>query len=233
MVGFEPTLSSTPSWRIPRLSYILKRSVQRDLNPRIHHGKVAGCQATSWTRAVPAAGIEPAPSRLQRDARPSSCTGILQSQRWDSNPHTPPYDSGTRPVEHRWLDRGWPVGVEPTQPGSQPGPATVWVRPQYPWQESNLHNFRLRRAACLRHTPGTRTVPRPGVEPGPAPSEGAMMSLSPPGQRVTREGLEPSRHGGHGLLRAACLPFHHLANISGPWRESNPHLPGASRPSSR
>ena len=29
---------------------------------------------------------------------------------------------------------------------------------------------------------------------------------------MTREGLEPSRHGGHGLLRAACLPFHHLAN---------------------
>ena len=28
---------------------------------------------------------------------------------------------------------------------------------------------------------------------------------------VTREGLEPSRHGGHGLLRTACLPFHHLA----------------------
>jgi hypothetical protein len=29
---------------------------------------------------------------------------------------------------------------------------------------------------------------------------------------VTREGLEPSRLGGHGLLRTACLPFHHLAN---------------------
>jgi hypothetical protein len=28
---------------------------------------------------------------------------------------------------------------------------------------------------------------------------------------VTREGLEPSRRGGHGLLRTACLPFHHLA----------------------
>ena len=28
---------------------------------------------------------------------------------------------------------------------------------------------------------------------------------------MTREGLEPSRRGGHGLLRTACLPFHHLA----------------------
>ena len=47
MVGFEPTLSSTPSWRIPRLSHILKldddcQSVQWELNPHIHHGKVAG-----------------------------------------------------------------------------------------------------------------------------------------------------------------------------------------------
>jgi len=25
------------------------QSVQGELNPRIHHGKVAGCQATSWT----------------------------------------------------------------------------------------------------------------------------------------------------------------------------------------
>ena len=81
--------------------------------------QAAGCQATSWTQAVPAAGIEPAPSRLQRDARPSSCTGMKQCQT------------------------------------------------QYPWQESNLHNFRLRRAACLRHTPGI-TIPRPGLEPGPA-----------------------------------------------------------------
>jgi hypothetical protein len=64
--------------QLVRLSEI--KSVQRDLNPRIHHGKVAGFQVTSWTRAVPAAGIEPAPSRLQRDARPSSCAGMKQSQ---------------------------------------------------------------------------------------------------------------------------------------------------------
>jgi hypothetical protein len=53
------------------------------------------------------------------------------------------------------------------------------------------------------------------------------MSLSPPGQEpitrtnhknqsVAREGLEPSRHGGHGLLRTACLPFHHL-DMCGQW----------------
>ncbi len=57
------------------------------------------------------------------------------------------------------------------------------------------------------------SVPRPGVEPGPAPSEGAMMSLSPPGQQTSDQGgtrtLTP--RDGHGLLRTACLPFHHLA----------------------
>lgn len=56
MVGFEPTLSGPPNRRIPRLSYILRESVQGDLNPRIHHGKVAGCQATSWTRFVASSG---------------------------------------------------------------------------------------------------------------------------------------------------------------------------------
>jgi hypothetical protein len=29
MAGFEPALSSTPSWRIPRLSYILSKQFRR------------------------------------------------------------------------------------------------------------------------------------------------------------------------------------------------------------
>jgi hypothetical protein len=32
------------------------KSVQGDLNPRIHHGKVAGCRATSWTRFTTSSG---------------------------------------------------------------------------------------------------------------------------------------------------------------------------------
>src|SRR5262249_8752757 len=39
----------------------------------------------SKVHQVPAVGIEPTPSRLQRDARPSSCTGIhlpLAASRW-------------------------------------------------------------------------------------------------------------------------------------------------------
>ncbi len=60
-------------------------------------------------------------------------------------------------------------------------PQPLWVRPQYLRQESNLHNLRLRRAACIRHTPGiSRTAPRPGVEPGPRRSKRRMISVSPP-----------------------------------------------------
>jgi hypothetical protein len=48
---------------------------------------------------VPAAGIEPAPSRLQRDARPSSCTGLLlerQSPIVVGSGDTPPARVGKR-----------------------------------------------------------------------------------------------------------------------------------------
>jgi hypothetical protein len=42
MVGFEPTVSSTPSWRIASLSYILNKSARWELNPRVPHGKRVG-----------------------------------------------------------------------------------------------------------------------------------------------------------------------------------------------
>ena len=94
-------------------------------------------------------------------------------------------------------------------------------------------------------------VPRAGVEPADRPSEGrclepqdrasstvrvfggirtrrldlhrvACSPVTPQTPSVTREGLEPSRHGGHGLLRTACLrsTTWPIAN-SGPWRELN------------
>src|SRR5581483_5701200 len=53
------------------------------------------------------------------------------------------------------------------------------------------------------------------LNPPPRPSQGRMLACyttnTIAARAVTREGLEPSRHGGHGLLRTACLPFHHLA----------------------
>lgn len=135
-------------------------------------GKIPSCPRTArarWnlapTNKVPAAGIEPAPSRLQRDARPSSCTGIIRAS------------GGTR--THRFRFTGAAPGLSSitgifspstlapdlayrvaggsrthTTPGHSRVPLPLWVRPQYPRQESNLHDLRLRRAACFRHTPG-------------------------------------------------------------------------------
>lgn len=85
---------------------------------------------------TPAAGIEPASSRLQRDAPPLSCTGKHPTLREPA--------VGLEPTVCR-LTRAVPCLSSIAGLGSDT---------KYPWQESNLHNFRLRRAACLRHTPG-------------------------------------------------------------------------------
>src|SRR5947207_3400769 len=52
--------------------------------------------------SVPAAGFGPAAFRSSggRSYR-LSYAGIVQSQRWDSNPHPPLYESGARPIELR------------------------------------------------------------------------------------------------------------------------------------
>ena len=47
--------------------------------------------------------------------RPAPASSI-QSQRWDSNPLRPLYESGARPVEHRRLFAAASAGVEPTRP---------------------------------------------------------------------------------------------------------------------
>src|SRR5207248_627213 len=41
-VGFEPTLSGSRNRRIPRLSYVLSKSTQRESNPHILHGEQGG-----------------------------------------------------------------------------------------------------------------------------------------------------------------------------------------------
>ena len=69
-----------------------------------------------------------------------------------------------------------------------------------------------------------------------------MMSVSPPGQQSTSDqgGSRTLTPGGHGLLRTACLPFHHLAIsawarrcpadtslLQSPRRDSNPQPPAS------
>ena len=90
-------------------------------------------QPTAWPSGPsvtkePAVGLEPTHSALQE--RRSACRAAPASFRVAGGSRT-----HTNPVHSRV-------------------PLPLWVRPQYPWQESNLHDLRLRRAACFRHTPG-------------------------------------------------------------------------------
>ncbi len=81
-------------------SSLLTRKRPGDSNPRIHHGKVAGCQATSWTRN--SSGGWNRTNTLPASAGCSTSEPHRnQSQRWDSNPHSPHYECGARPVERR------------------------------------------------------------------------------------------------------------------------------------
>lgn len=118
----------------------------------LHHGRAFQPPPT-----VPAAGIEPAPSRLQRDARPSSCTGN-SSTRASGGDRTHTVRLTRAVLDHPSIagdsDRVAGGSRTHTTPVHSRVPLPLWVRPQYPRQESNLHNLRLRRAACLRHTPG-------------------------------------------------------------------------------
>lgn len=206
MVGFEPTLSSTPSWRIARLSHILSKSVQGDLNPRIHHGKVAGCHYIMDAKQF---------RRLELNQHPPGFSGTLDLR---TAPESNRASGGTRTHASR-LTRAVPglssiagirvAGGSRTHliPVHGRAPLAPRVLPHYPWQESNL-NFRLRTAACLRHAPGievstparTRTwtssfeashdvlfttravqVPGAGIEPAFAGSEAAVLPLDDPG----------------------------------------------------
>lgn len=170
------------------------QSVQGDLNPRIHHGKVAGCQITSWTHKLRRLGSGQRPSRLQRDALPLSYTGN-QSQRWDSNPHTPLYESGARPVEQRRL-----VSTPsrnrtciPTFGESCAVPCTIRVS----------------------KPPG---VPGVGIEPTPTGSEPAVLPLDDPGGRSSRGGnrtLTPRRAAAFETAASTVPPLSHSSRQRG------------------
>lgn len=182
---------------LAKLSHILSQSVQGDLNPRIHHGKVAGCQVTSWTQTVPAAGVEPAAFRSSggRSYR-LSYTGITREPAVGIEPtHTALRErcsarlsfaglETSGPGTLAWTARQsvWPTdkSVRPTvtrvaggsrthtAPVHSRVPLPLWVRPQYPWQESNLHE--------------------------PPPSQGGVPPPHPRDSNpVAREGFEPSR----------------------------------------
>ena len=146
----------------------------------------ASISSGGWDRASDLPGFDGMllPSELDRNS---------QSQRWDSNPLTPLYRSGTRLVENRRLSCRV-AGGSRTHNGlthnqfSNP--------PEFGHSASTWNRTRNTAFAEPDDVPFTieasRSVPRPGIEPGPALSERAMMSVSPSGHTVPGAGVEPA-----------------------------------------
>ena len=119
------------------------------------------------------------------------------------------------PVLSGLAGMGWPVGVEPTQ-----SRFTAGSRYHFGFGHSvpgrsrtcMASAFAGRRASTTpQGQSSTPSVPRPGVEPGPAPSEGAMMSVSPPGQSACRAGVEPAQQARAGYSRLGSpVPSRHV-----------------------
>ena len=86
--------------------------------------------------------LPPGPRPEKRPVRDSNPSHLLDRQA--ATPAASQGNQSVRRESHPPLRRGRSV----------PGLLGHGHERQYPWQESNLHNLRLRRAACLRHTPG-------------------------------------------------------------------------------
>jgi hypothetical protein len=78
-----------------------------------------------------------------------------------------------------------------------------------PRQESNL-DCDLRKVACLRHTPRTSSIPRPGVGPGLAASKAAVRPTHSRGMECPRQDSNLDCD----LRRVACRPSHSEGIVS-------------------
>lgn len=140
-------------------------------------------------RASPASREQPVlvSSQLDRGSKPQSPPEGLARRRSRASGGTRtrmrPFTGGVLVPSSCTGTRGWPAGVEPAQPGSQPGLAAAWSSATV-LQPGIEPGTRPSQSRVMSLSPSKqRTVPRPGIEPGPAPSEGTLMSLSPPGQQ--------------------------------------------------
>lgn len=124
--------------------------------------------------------------------------------RWDSNPHTLPDGLRKRqsaaavsnPPTKSWPEDCSTFRTPMSPPGVEPGASTVAGS----------------RAASV--TPRGRGVSRPGLEPGSGPSEGPVLSITPPRRESRRRGSHPHEppYGGGALLESS----HVGAAIAGP-----------------
>jgi hypothetical protein len=126
--------------------------------------------------------------------------------------------SHAEPLHHTHQESVSSSGIEPDLRPSQSRVRAGTLRgqqhSQWTYRDSNP-DCTVRRTGILplEHRPILQPVPRPGVEPGQRPSDGRLMSVSPPGhKRVAREGIEPSRRfvARVSETRVSSL-FHHLA----------------------
>ena len=88
---------------------------------------------------------------------------------------------------------------------------------KYPTEESNLARL-LRRQSCVLHTRrASIKISRPGIEPGPGPSEGPVLSATPSRQESRRLGSHqhgPAYEAGAFLHRATSAKTHRVSGVS-------------------
>jgi hypothetical protein len=118
MAGFEPAFSSTPSWRISRLSYIL-------------------------SEAVPAAGVEPAASAFSaRRSHHLSYTGMSKRRRQESNlldSRVAADRLAVRPRRHRKTRAGGGTRTHLVRiTRAVPGPSSLALVSSQCWCRANL-----------------------------------------------------------------------------------------------
>ncbi len=211
MAGFEPAFSSTPSWRIARLSHIL-------------------------SKPVPAAGIEPAASAFSaRRSHRLSYTGINQRRRQESNLlrcRVAADRLAVRPRRH--------LSQEPRAGGETrthwirvtravPGPSDSTGKSEQPVLVSSQLDRGSEPPSPAEGLAGSRScrsrtcppgfvdpalesarqppVPHARVELANPPSEGrCLLHKTGPRSPSDQGGTRSLTPGGHGLLRTACLP---------------------------
>jgi hypothetical protein len=98
-VGFEPTFSGSRNRRIPRLSYVLNESTQRELNPHVLHGEQAGCRYITGAPLGPE-GLEPSPRWLRARYAAANTWIPWTSARRESNPRLTLVTSRLSPLSY-------------------------------------------------------------------------------------------------------------------------------------